>query len=169
MRSKTSSAMTSTSLTCCSNRESASPSSEIPANTSSRPTKAPATREAPPADLGRYFYFEDVREQDSLFRYVVETVLDETPSRSHKSRQLTRLREAGVFLIDLKSDPKLGNESLDGHVPDLVARAAALAPEHVITIKANVCDLCQGPLRAAMNNAAGGRDRRQDVGRDAPA
>ncbi len=31
--------------------------------------------EAPPSSLDRYFYFHDVRGQDSLFRYVVETVL----------------------------------------------------------------------------------------------
>jgi hypothetical protein len=113
--------------------------------------------EAPPSDLGRYFYFEDVREHDSLFRYVVQTVLDEAPSRSNKANQLARLRDAGVFVIDLKTDPKIGDESLDAHVPDLVTRAAALAPEHVITIKANVCDLCQGPLRAAELEVAGER------------
>jgi hypothetical protein len=105
--------------------------------------------EAPPSDLERYFYFEDVREQDSLFRYVVQTVLDEPPSRTAKAAQLGRLCEAGIFLIDLKTDPKVGDESLDPHVLGLVERAAALEPRHVITIKANVCDLCQAPLRAA--------------------
>jgi hypothetical protein len=40
--------------------------------------------EAPPSALDRYFYFADVRDQDRLFRYVVETVLGATPSRSHK-------------------------------------------------------------------------------------
>jgi hypothetical protein len=58
------------------------------------------------------------------------------------------LRDQGVFLIDLKTDPKVGDEQLDQHVPDLVERARALAPEHVITIKANVCS-CQEPLRTA--------------------
>jgi hypothetical protein len=105
--------------------------------------------EAPPSALARYFYFEDVREQDSLFRYVVETVLGEEPSRTGKAAQLSRLRDRGVFLIDLKTDPKVDDEPLDAHVPDLVRRAVALEPKHVITIKANVCDLCQGPLRAA--------------------
>src|SRR3954447_25398700 len=38
--------------------------------------------EAPPSDLDRYFYFEQVRDQDSLFRYVVQTVLREAPSRA---------------------------------------------------------------------------------------
>jgi hypothetical protein len=34
-------------------------------------------------------------------------------------------------------------------VLDLVNRAAALKPRHVLTIKVNVCDLTQQPLRAA--------------------
>jgi hypothetical protein len=105
--------------------------------------------EAPPTSLDRYFYFEDVQEQDSLFRYVVQTVLSEPPSRTEKAEQLGRLCERGVFLIDLKPDPKLGDEHLDPYVEDLVSRAVDLRPEHVITIKANVCDLCQEPLRAA--------------------
>jgi hypothetical protein len=104
--------------------------------------------EAPPPSLDRYFYFEDVRDQDSLFRYVVRTVLGEEPSRSAKPQQLGRLRDSGVFLIDLKVDPKVGDESLAGYVENLVSRAADLAPAHVITIKANVCNLCQEPLRA---------------------
>src|SRR5438093_866067 len=62
--------------------------------------------EAPPSSLDRYFYFEDVRDQDTLFRYVVRTVLGEEPSRSAKAHQLGRLRHSGAFLIDLKTDPK---------------------------------------------------------------
>jgi len=34
-------------------------------------------------------------------------------------------------------------------VLDLVNRAAALKPRHVLTIKVTVCDLAQQPLRAA--------------------
>lgn len=105
--------------------------------------------EAPPSALGRYFYFEDVREQDSLFRYIVESVLGRSPSRVDKAHQLSQLRDRGVFLTDLKTEPKVGDERLDADVPDLVSRVVALKPDHVITIKANVCDLCQGPLRAA--------------------
>lgn len=105
--------------------------------------------EAPPAALDRYFYFERVTDQDSLFRYVVSTVLGIQPNRVSKPQELTSLREAGVFLIDLKLEPKVGDEALDSYVPDLVKRAVDLAPEHVITIKVNVCDLCQGPLAAS--------------------
>lgn len=105
--------------------------------------------EAPPAKLERYFYFEAVREHDSLLRHVVQTMLSEAPSRTDKAAQLGRLRDRGIFLIDLKPDPKGGDDDLAAYVPDLVSRAVALNPEHVITIKANVCDLCQEPLRTA--------------------
>lgn len=105
--------------------------------------------EAPPSALGRYFYFEDVSDQDSLFRPVVRVVLGIEPSRSAKAAQLRQLADRGVFLIDLKTDPKRAGESLDGFVPDLIDRAVDLAPDHVITIKANVCDIVQSPLRKA--------------------
>lgn len=105
--------------------------------------------EAPPSALDRYFYFEDVTGHDSLFRHVVRAVLGIEPSRTGKREQLRRLADRGVYLIDLKRDPKQPGEELAGYVPDLVARATALQPRHVITIKANVCDLVQQPLRAA--------------------
>ncbi len=56
--------------------------------------------EAPPASPERYFYFEDVREHDSLFRHVAEAILGETPPRDEKARALAQLRERGVFLIE---------------------------------------------------------------------
>jgi len=105
--------------------------------------------EAPPAALDRYFYFEDVPDQDSLFRHIVRAVLAIEPSRSQKPAQLQRLADRGVFLIDLKPDPKLPGETLEAYVAKLVGRAVELQPRHVITIKANVCELSQQPLRAA--------------------
>ena len=105
--------------------------------------------EAPPSALDRYFYFDDVTRHDSLFQYVVRAVLGIEPSRSEKPGHLRRLCDAGVCLIDLKQDPKKPGENLEVFVPDLVARTRALHPRHVITIKANVCDLVQQPLRAA--------------------
>ena len=104
---------------------------------------------APPAALDRYFYFEQVREHDPLFRYVVRALLGVEPVREDKEAQLRQLTVRGMFLIDLKLDPKTPGEDLGEFVPDLVARAKALAPRHVITIKATVCDLAQEPLRAA--------------------
>lgn len=105
--------------------------------------------EAPPSSLDRYFYFEDVRDQDSLFRHVVRATLAIEPSRTKKASELQQLADRGVFLIDLKPEPKSPGETLEAYVPDLAIRAAALNPRHVLTIKANVCDLAQQPLRAA--------------------
>jgi hypothetical protein len=105
--------------------------------------------EAPPSALDRYFYFEDVPDQDSLFRHVVRAVLAVEPSRSDKASQLRILANRRVFLIDLKPEPKLPDETLEAYVPDLVTRALDLNPRGVITIKANVCELTQWPLRAA--------------------
>ena len=61
--------------------------------------------EAPPGALDRYFYFEEVTEQDPLFRYVVRGILSEEPTRENKAELLARLRDQGVFLIDLRTDP----------------------------------------------------------------
>lgn len=110
--------------------------------------------EAPPEDIDRYFYFQDITSQDALFRYVVRTVLETAPSRTEKTRQLQQLGDQGVFLIDLKREPKAPGENLKPYVADLVGRAQALSPRAIITIKANVCDLTQAPLRAAGLNVA---------------
>ena len=105
--------------------------------------------EAPPASPDRYFYFEHVPDHDSLFRHVVRAILAIEPSRSEKPSELRRLADRGVFLIDLTREAEEQGGALEVYVPDLVARAVALTPRHVITIKANVCDLTQRPLRAA--------------------
>ena len=59
------------------------------------------------------------------------------------------LADRGVFLIDLKPDPKLPDETLETYVPDLVTPPVELRPRHVITLKANVCELTRRPVRAA--------------------
>lgn len=104
--------------------------------------------EAPPAALDRYFYFEDVPQQDSLFRYVARSILKAEPTRANKAELLARLRERGVFLIDLKKDPVDGN-SLALEVPNLVRRIRTLDPSKIIIIKASVYDLVHQPLAKA--------------------
>jgi hypothetical protein len=104
--------------------------------------------EAPPSALDRYFYFTDVREQDSLFRYVARGVLGVEPTRDNKGVLLAGLRKAGVFLVDVSPDP-LADTPLSHFVPDLVTRVEALAPEKVILIKATVYDTAMGALRKA--------------------
>lgn len=104
--------------------------------------------EAPPNALDRYFYFEDVREQDSLFRYVVRGVLGVEPSREEKAKLLAASRDAGVFLIDVSVDP-LSGTPLAGFVPDLTVRAQRAEPKKVVLIKATVYDAAYCSLRAA--------------------
>lgn len=104
---------------------------------------------APPDDVDRYFYFEDVREKDDLFRYVVQGLFGVMPhDRSAKALWLARLRDAGVFLIDLVEQPisshvrgrKAKVRDLKPFVPGLIDRARALRPEHVLLIKTDVYD-----------------------------
>lgn len=53
--------------------------------------------EAPPAALDRYFYFEHVSTQDSLFRYVARAILNAEPTRGNKAELLGRLQGRGVY------------------------------------------------------------------------
>jgi hypothetical protein len=104
--------------------------------------------EAPPASLDRYFYFTDVRAHDSLFRHVASEILGREPSRENKAEILRLLRDAGVFLIDLKLDPTDGSP-LASHVPSLIRRVRRLQPHKIILIKATVYDAAYRPLRDA--------------------
>jgi hypothetical protein len=62
----------------------------------------PAGRARP---LLRYFYSEDVPQQDSLFRHEARSILKTEPTRTNKAELLARLRDKGVFLIDLATAP----------------------------------------------------------------
>jgi len=104
--------------------------------------------EAPPNDLERYFYFEDVIEHDALFRYVTRGVLGREPTRQNKRQTLFALRERAVFLIDLKLDPVDGTPPWDC-VDDLVERCRRLNPEKVILIKTSVYDVAFQALATA--------------------
>jgi hypothetical protein len=104
--------------------------------------------ETPPRDLSRYFYFEEVKEHDALFRYVAREVLDVEPTRETKVELLTQLRDAGVFLIDLKADP-LDDSPLSDYVPDLVRRCRQLGPSKIVLIKTTVYDEAYEALAGA--------------------
>lgn len=101
-----------------------------------------------PGEPERYFYFEDVEKHDDLFRYVVRGVLGDEPTRRGKKELLSKLRDEGVHLIDLKRDP-LDGSALAGHVPDLVRSCKRLKPKRIILIKTNVYDLAFSALREA--------------------
>lgn len=104
--------------------------------------------EAPPSAPDRYFYFEDVREHDSLFRYVARGITGEDPTRSGKAELLTQLGKRGVFLIDLKPDPVDGSP-LEPEVDGLIERIRELRPDRIILIKASVYDAAFDRLQAA--------------------
>jgi len=104
--------------------------------------------EAPPTALDRYFYFEYVQQQDSLFRYVCRAVLKKEPTRTNKSAQLAELRDHGVFLIDLQQEPH-DSTPLATLVRRLVSRCRRLSPFRIILIKVNVFDAAYEPLRQA--------------------
>jgi len=107
--------------------------------------------EAPPCATERYFYFEDVDRHDWLFRYVWEGWTGEKPERKHKAEQLARLRDDGVFLIDLHeetiSSPTLSD--LKPQVAELVERCRGLKPERIVLIKSSVYDAAFEALRGA--------------------
>lgn len=103
--------------------------------------------EAPPAASDRYFYFPTVGQHDSLFRYVVRLLLGVEPSRANKIPTLARLRDLGVYLVDVSQNPIA--EGDDYWVETLIRRVSRLDPDHVILIKATVFDRCYVRLASA--------------------
>lgn len=107
--------------------------------------------EAPPCATDRYFYFEHVDTGDWLFRYVWEGLTGTKPDRAEKAVQLGRLRELGVFLIDLHEAnvSKPTQAQLRPCVPGLIARCRALKPDRVVLIKSSVYDAAFEAMKAA--------------------
>jgi hypothetical protein len=105
--------------------------------------------EAPPTALDRFFYFEDVTTQDSLFRHVAEGVLGEKPTRD-KTPYLDELKARGWFLIHVAEDPIASRrEQIPALVPDLIDRCRRLRPDRIVLIGAPVYDLVFTALREA--------------------
>ena len=108
--------------------------------------------EAPPCTTDRYFYFEDVAEHDSLFRYVYRGLFGETPTREAKADHLARMRGAGVYLIDVSEEPIADGAKVrltTDQLAEVVPRCRALKPEAIILIKSNVYDLTHRSLADA--------------------
>jgi len=67
--------------------------------------------EAPPAALERFFYFEDVKYQDSLFLEIMKWLLPQAKNpptawiRERKATFLDYFKEKGCFLIDAMDIP----------------------------------------------------------------
>lgn len=107
--------------------------------------------EAPPCDVERYYYFEDVDRHDWLFRYVYEGLTGEKPKRSAKPSHLARLRDAGVYMIDLH-EGNVGQPSvatLREHVQGLIGRCVEIKPRAIVLIKSVVHEAAHAALAEA--------------------
>ena len=105
--------------------------------------------EAPPSDPDRFFYFEEVWEQDSLYLELMKVLfkedsdsilnfLNDGPStnelRNNKQKYLKRFREKGCYLIDNLDYPMpshINNTNdkiklLDGHKDRLLQKVKSL-------------------------------------------
>ncbi len=104
--------------------------------------------ETPPTSLERYFYFTNVSQHDSLFRYIAKMLLEREVQRPDKAEALRELQAAGVFLIDIKPDPFDGS-ALPTLAASLAERCKALRPDSVILIKTSVYDAAFSTLHRA--------------------
>jgi hypothetical protein len=113
--------------------------------------------EAPPCSLDRYFYFEDVPTQDSLFLEVMGVLYPDQKVRylvsgrdpDLKRELLESFKEDGYWLMDLSEIPtSLLNDPIGGCVPSLLKRMEKDIESNtqIVLIKANVYDTCYEPL-----------------------
>lgn len=109
--------------------------------------------EAPPGSLDRYFYFEDVKKQDSLFLEIMGVLYPEQKAAYLSSGRDTELKkdlleifkEDGFWLMDVSEVPlDLADKTLEDYVPDVLGRLQKHITKKtaVILIKANIYDLC---------------------------
>lgn len=109
--------------------------------------------EAPPCNLERYFYFEDVKKQDSLFLEIMGVLYPDLKQRYLKSGRKTERKEEllfqfqsdGYWLTTVVEVPfGVAGDSLQDCLPDLPARLNKYITKQtpVILIQADVYDLC---------------------------
>ncbi len=109
--------------------------------------------EAPPCNLERYFYFEDVKKQDSLFLEIMGVLYPELKGRYLKSGRKIELKEEllfqfqsdGYWLMTVAEVPfGVAGNSLEGCLNDLPERLGKYITKQtpIILIQADVYDLC---------------------------
>lgn len=109
------------------------------------------------ADNRRFFYSEPLSQSDNLFRSVVAALYDggKLSKGDTKRPWLTRLRNDGVYLIDLASRPVNGlspaarSAALRAGVQDCVQAARELNPAGIVVCHTPTYKLLAGPLRDA--------------------
>lgn len=112
--------------------------------------------EAPPCALDRFFYFEEVKTHDSLFLEIMGILYPEQKKQylasgrdaELKTDLLQRFQSDGYWMIDVFETPleETGNE-----LPELLNKLKKLVTPAtcIILIKANIYDMCYGPLTEA--------------------
>ena len=116
--------------------------------------------EAPPCALDRYFYFEEVPRQDSLFLEIMGALYPERKAKYLASKRRPALKAAlleqfaadGFWLLDLAEVPyEVTGVAHQSSLPSLLERVAQVADKRtrIILIKANVYDCCHPALKAA--------------------
>jgi hypothetical protein len=124
--------------------------------------------EAPPCTLERFFYFEEVSRQDSLFLEIMGVLYPEEKEEYLRSKRepskkeglLERFREDGFWLLDLAEVPiEVSNQTYESALPSLINRIEKAIDKTtpVILIKANVYDICYKALLAKGYNVVNER------------
>ena len=117
--------------------------------------------ESPPAALDRYFYFENVKEQDALWvglmKALYESEFGETSrERLSKKKWLTKFKNDGYRLIDALKEPvgkstkRLKRKKLISNVVDhVIEEIKEISPNQIVLIKTTVFDVLYDPLHTA--------------------
>ena len=113
--------------------------------------------ESPPSNLERFFYFEEVKQHDSLFLEVMgilypdqkKAYLASGRDADLKTDLLDAFKEDGYWLMNLCQIPgTLFEGNFESLVPPLIERIKKEIDKKtpIILIKASVYDLCYEPL-----------------------
>jgi len=105
--------------------------------------------EAPPSSLDRYFYFEDVKRQDSLWVELMKAVFGRENwtitqhERRRKREWLLKFQENGYQLIDAVKEPMSCGDSarverIVENADELIAEIKQINPAIIVLIKATV-------------------------------
>lgn len=119
--------------------------------------------EAPPDNIERFFYYEDVHEGDFLFLGIVEAISIDVKAKyieSNRNPEVKRLvlewlKELGIYLIDLSDKPINGNrDDLPTNLPSLIRKVKSLINDDTLIslVKVNVYDIAFEILNKKFNN-----------------
>jgi len=116
--------------------------------------------ESPPDAIERYFYFENVQEQDSLWiglmKALYEGEFGETSrERLRKKKWLTKFKDDGYRLIDALKNPvgqykdPQRRKLISNAVDHVIEEVKEISPNQIVLIKATVFDVLYDPLHTA--------------------